>query len=310
MEKKIVIPIDGSVHAMEAVDYASRMTEVIPRLRFVLLHIQPPLSQYLTEEARKKTKARLELETLIRKNEAKAREILEKTAQRMIRKNVDAAHIEQVTRPRQTGVADDILALGLAQAYDAILVGRRGASYLREWLMGSVTANLVENAKVTPVWVVDGNVRNTEIILAADGSQTSLRALDHLAYILSGRPDRKIHVLHARPRFQDFCEITLEEETVKNAEAVFFKDDQRCMRDFLQQAESVLEKNGFGRNQIELQTIEGNLSIAQSLMKYSRDNNFGTLVLGKRGQSRSLFTGSVSRGLLNKTNRAALWVVP
>jgi nucleotide-binding universal stress UspA family protein len=302
MEKKIVIPIDGSVHAMEAVDYASRMTEVIPRLRFVLLHIQPPLSQYLTEEARKKTKARLELETLIRKNEAKAREILEKTAQRMIRKNVDAAHIEQVTRPRQTGVADDILAL--------ILVGRRGASYLREWLMGSVTANLVENAKVTPVWVVDGNVRNTEIILAADGSQTSLRALDHLAYILSGGPDRKIHVLHARPRFQDFCEITLEEETVKNAEAVFFKDDQRCMRDFLQQAESVLEKNGFGRNQIELQTIEGNLSIAQSLMKYSRDNNFGTIVLGKRGQSRSLFTGSVSRGLLNKTNRAALWVVP
>lgn len=95
---------------------------------------------------------------------------------------------------------NDILVLSQAASYDAILVGRRGASYLREWVMGSVTAGLVEHSEVLPIWVVDGDVKTDNIVLAADGSQASLRALDHMIFMLSAKTDRKIHVVHVRPQ--------------------------------------------------------------------------------------------------------------
>jgi hypothetical protein len=43
--KEILIALDHSVQSMEAVHYAARMVAVITPSRFVLLHVQPALSQ-------------------------------------------------------------------------------------------------------------------------------------------------------------------------------------------------------------------------------------------------------------------------
>lgn len=310
MEQKIAIAVDDSVNALEAVHYGALMSNVMPQLKFVLLHIQPALSQYLTEEAQWKQKARTALEEALRKNEAKSQEILENATQRLIHKGVAENRVERLTFPRERGVADDILALSQTKSYDAVLVARRGTSYLREWVMGSVTANLVEHAKDIPVWMVDGQVTSDKVLLAADGSTASLRALDHLAFMLSGRADVKIDVLHIRPRFQDYCEITLEEETVQDAQAALNDDDAVCMDDFYRQALEILDKNGISKDRMDLQTLDGSLSIPRAILKYAQDGQFGTLVMGRRGRSKSVFTGSVSRSLLQKAGNSALWVVP
>jgi nucleotide-binding universal stress UspA family protein len=310
MEKKILVAVDNSVHAMGAVHYAAQMAAVLPELGFTLLHVQPALSQYLTDEAKGKPSARRALEKLMTENDAKARETLEAAAQRMVRKGVQEGRIEQITTPRNKGVADDILALGSVKSYDAILVGRRGSSHLREWLMGSVTANLVEHSGVIPVWVIDGTVASTKVMLAADGSRSTLRALDHLAFMLSGRPSPKIHILHVRPRFKDYCEIVLEEDASRGAETVLRDEDQQCMDDFHRQALAVLGKNGIDQGALNVTTLDGKLSIPRSIRAYARDNGYGTVVLGRRGRSKSPFVGSVSRGLLQKADDMALWVVP
>jgi nucleotide-binding universal stress UspA family protein len=310
MEKKVAVAIDPSVHAMEASHYAAQMAAENPGLRFVLLHVQPAISLYLTDEARRNHKARMALEKAIEQNQAKANEILDAASERMAAKGVEAGHIEKLTIQRNIGVADDILALSQAKDFDAILVGRRGASYLREWVMGSVTANLIEHSRVTPIWVVDGKVASPRVLLAADGSQCALRALDHMAFILSGHADPTIHVVHVQPRFQDYCEIKLPEETVQNAEAVFRQDDQNCMDDFYQQAQAVLDKNGVSPERLQLQSLEASLSVPRTVIQYARQNDFGTIVMGRRGRSNSLFTGSVSRSLLHKTSNLGLWVVP
>jgi nucleotide-binding universal stress UspA family protein len=310
MEKNVLLPIDNSRQTIETIQYAAQMAAVVSPVTFTLLHIQPALSQYLTEEAQRKRGALQALEKVMTENEKMAREILETAAMRMIGKGVDESRIKRMTLPRNTGVADDILALGAAKSYDAILVGRRGASYLRQWLMGSVTANLVEHSELIPIWVVDSTVPSSNILLAADGSQATLRALDHLAFMLSGNHAQAIKMLHIRPRIQDYCEIVLEEEMTQNAETVILNGDQQCMTDFNHQAITVLRKNGLNEDCVEMVTLEGKLSVTRSILNYARDNGFGTVVLGRRGQSNSAFFGSVSRGLLQRAEGMALWVVP
>jgi len=176
--------------------------------------------------------------------------------------------------------------------------------------MGSVTANLVEHSKVIPIWIVDGRIDSTKLLLAADGSYASLRALDHLAFILSGSTNHRISILHIRPRFRDFCKIDLEPDTVERAQSAFLDEDQRCMDDFYPRALKILEKNGISKERLEFKSVDGNLSIPRMIIAYAHANDFGTIVMGRSGRSRGMFTGSVSYGLLQKAAHCALWVVP
>ncbi len=310
MDKKILVAIDESSQSTDTIQYAARMADAIAPATFTLLHVQSALSQYLTDEAQRKPSARQALEKVMAENEKNARSLLEKIAQRMVREGVEANRIEQFTIPRNTGVADDILALGKAKSYDAVLVGRRGASYLRQWLVGSVTANLIEHSDLIPIWMVDGDVTTSKVLLAADGSQSTLRALDHMAFMLSGLPEQTIELLHIRPRLQDYCEISLEEETVQDAESILQDEDQHCMDDFYSRALTVLENNNVARDRLNMTSLDGKLSVPRRILQYAGENGFGTVVLGRRGRSKSSFFGSVSRGLLQKAEDMALWVVP
>jgi nucleotide-binding universal stress UspA family protein len=310
MEKHILIAIDNSRPSIDVVNYASQLNTAIPPITFTLLHVQPAISTYLTEDAQRKPSARRALEKIAAENEKKSEELLKEAAQRLISKGVRESAIHQMTLPRGKGVADDLLSYASTKMVGAILVGRRGTSYLKQWFVGSVTANLVEHSKVIPIWVVDGQVQSNDILLSVDGSQSALRALDHLSFMLSGQPDSAIQLIHVRPILQDYCEIKLDEDNTKAAQSIIWDDDQNCMDDFHSQAITVLKKNGFDISKMKLETLEGNLSVTRAIIGYARENDFGTIVMGRRGKGQSSFFGSVSRGLFQRVENMSLWIVP
>lgn len=82
------------------------------------------------------------------------------------------------------------------------------------------------------------------------------------------------------------------------------------MENFNQQALTILEKNGLDIDCLQLTSLDGKLSVAQSILHHALDNDYGTLVMGRRGRSKSMFTGSVPRSLLQKAESLALWMVP
>jgi len=310
MGKRILIAIDNSRTSIEAVHYAAQLAQAIPPVAFTLFHIQAALSTYLTDEAQHKPSARRALEKVAAENRKKSTELLETAAQRLISKGVDASAIQLMSLPRSKGVADDILSYATAAMVDAILVGRRGASNLRQWLVGSVTANLVEHSQVVPIWVVDGTVGSSDILLAADGSRSSIRALDHLAFMLSGQPATAIKLLHIRPVLQDYCEIKLDGKDTEAAQSVLWDYDRHCMDDFHSQAVTVLQKNGLDIDDMELTTLDGKISVPKAILRYARDKGFGAIVMGRRGRGKSSFFGSISRGVFQRAENMALWVVP
>jgi hypothetical protein len=58
--------------------------------------------------------------------------------------------------------------------------------------IGSVSANIVNNSADTPVWLVDEEGASQDIMVAVDGSESSFKAVDHLAFIVGGNTDLKI----------------------------------------------------------------------------------------------------------------------
>ncbi len=310
MQKKIAIAVDASLHSSHAVQYAGRMAAAIPELHVVLIHVQPTLSGYLLEDAQRSVKADNELKKIIKKNQAAAAVLLEKHKEQMVQAGMPEKRIELKNQVRHISVADDLLAWCQVSSYDALMVGRRGVSYLQGLVMGSVTENLVNHSNLTPIWVVDGQIDSQKILLAVDGSPRALRAADYLAFMLSGSENSRIHMLHVQPRLQDYCEINVPSPSSGQAEAILLDSDQRCLDDFYAQALAVFKRNGFSEDRIDLRIVSNKLLAAKAILEEVRQGNFGTLVIGKRGASKSMFFGSVSRQVVQKAEDLAVWIVP
>jgi nucleotide-binding universal stress UspA family protein len=310
MQKKILVAVDDSPHSRQAVDYAVRLKGLVPGLSFTLLNLQPAVSQFLLDEARRSGRAQAELQRAAGRNAEASRGLLAGYKDVMVRTGVPEAGVELLTLPRHLGVAKDILDQAQIGLFDAILLGRRGISSMQQMFMGSVSAHLIGNSQVIPVWLVDGNVDSARVLAAVDGSESALRAVDHLAFMLSGNPEVKIRFFHVAPRLKDYCGIDFEQKPGDGLEALVSQGDKRCMDDFFSAALAKLAAAGFRESQIETQTATTFVSVGDTILKAAREGGGGTLIMGRRGMNQSFFGGKVSYYVSQKLSDAALWLVP
>ena len=308
MEKKILLAVDDSVHSKNAIQYAVNMASTVNKLTFSLMQVQPAISQYLLDEAEKDLKAKKELKALIRKNGDVSQRILEKHKSRMVKMGIPEKHIDMTTQPRVLGIAKDIMDRAQQGLYDAIVVGRRGLSRIQKAFMGSLTADLLEHSRVVPVWVVDGQVKSPKVILAVDGSESSLRAVDHLSFMVGGNPDAQITLFHVIPRVGEYCVVDFAEK-LGNVDKIVAKGDSRCIDDFYTRAQKKMKKAGIDKDHMEIRVVKRTVNVGKAIVNESQKGRFGTVVVGRRGEGQSFFTGSVSRYVIDKTAGRALWLV-
>lgn len=309
MKKKILLAVDDSAHSRNAVRYAVGMSAFVKDLSFTLFNVQPSISQFLTDEAKTGIKAKMALEQLKKKNAETAQAMLEEHRTRMIKMGVDEEHIDIETRPRKAGLAKDVLEHAQERLYDAIVVGRRGLSSIQEVFMGSLTTNLVEHSKVIPVWIVDGEPTSGKIMIAIDGSESALRAVDHFCFITGNHPDTKVTLFHVVAGLADFCKINVPEND-EAIEEIILKGDKKCIEDFLIHAYKKFKAAGISKEQIEIKEVSAIVNIGKAITEEAEKGDYGTVVLGKRGISKAFFMGSVSNYVLDKTSDRALWLVP
>ncbi|MCK5192806.1 MAG: universal stress protein [Desulfobulbaceae bacterium] len=308
--KKIMIAVDDSLHSKNAVRYAARIPVWVKNMSYVLFHVQPMLSQYLEDEAGTDFKSRNQLNQIKAKNIEASRQLLEQYKSQMVGTGIEESQIQIVTQPRNLGIAKDIIEYALKGKYDALVLGRRGISGLIEFFMGSVSSNIVQNSKVTPVWMIDGNVTPAKILVPIDGSEYSLRAIDHLAFIVSDHSDLNLTFLHVIPKLKNFCEIDFEIKEADAFEDLIIKANQNCIDNFYDLALKKLKEFGIKEDQIEIKTVTQPLSIGAPIVDEVQTGNFDTVVMGRSGINKRFFTGSVTNYVLNNISNAAIWIVP
>jgi nucleotide-binding universal stress UspA family protein len=308
VEKKILLAVDDSVHSRNAIQYAVRMSSVVKDFTWTLFHVQPSISQFLLDEAETDRKAKAELKKIIRKNAESAQAILEKYKAQMTGTGVAEKRISVVTQPKVLGLVKDILDRAERSLYDAIVVGRRGLSRVQKAFMGSVTATLVEHSRVVPVWVVDADVTSTKIMVAVDGSESSLRAVDHLSFMVGENPEIRVTLFHVKPSLRDYSMINFDDKDA-GIDQIIAQGNKRHIDHFYAHAQKKFREAGIQENQIETKVGKCSVNVGKAIVDQAKKGDYGTVVIGRRGASAAFFMGSVSRYVLDRTSSRALWLV-
>lgn len=310
MIKKILIAVDDSIHSKHAIRYAGKISDSVKNMHFTLFHVQPTISQYLLDEAEKDPKSRVELNKIIAKNGEVSQNILEKAKERMVRMGIGDESLNLVTHTRMRGLARDILDYSQSEPFDAIILGRRGLSGIRGAIMGSVSANILEQSKSIPIWLIDGEVDSSKILFAVDGSENSLKAVDHLALIMNNNPDIQILFFHVRPKISDFCPIDFESADSDRIGEIITRGDKKCIDQFFAHALKRLKDAGIDDHQIEVKASNALFNPGKAIIEEAKQGGYGTILIGRRGIDKAFFTGSVSRYVMNQITDKALWIVP
>ncbi len=109
MERKLLLAVDDSRHSRLAAKYACELFVADHNVRFGLLNIQPAVSDFLLEEAKRKVSARRKLELLAQENATHSRKILSDFAAILKDEGIAEDRVKVHTLPRDLGAAKDIL---------------------------------------------------------------------------------------------------------------------------------------------------------------------------------------------------------
>jgi nucleotide-binding universal stress UspA family protein len=293
-KKRILLAFDGSFHAMESARYIGRIP-AFQSMDIVLFHVFTKIPEcYYDLEASTPMGSRMkEIRAWEAQQETEIQKALEKARHLLIEEGVPEAHIHVNMHERQKGIARDITSES-KKGYAAVIVGRKGVSRIRDLVMGSVSAKLLEKLTFVPLIVVGRNAGAPRALVALDRSENSWRASEIAARML-GETD---------------WDLTLA-SVVRGDITECIEEARSAMADVFERVTDRFVKSGIGRERIATRLISGAQSRAAVIVQKADQGGFGTIVVGRRGLSRvkDFFIGRVSNKVIQLARDQAVWVV-
>ena len=94
------------------------------------------------------------------------------------------------------------------------------------------------------------------------------------------------------------------------AREILLDGDRHCIDGFYSQAREIVRRNGLDPDRMKVETVGSRVSITGAILDAARKNRFGTIVVGRRGFKKGKSTGSISRKIVQRASRTAVWLVP
>ncbi len=309
--KKILIAVDGSPQSLEAVSYVA-LNLPPTDFRVNLIHVMPAAPEGLGDLEkegffkRKLHEIHGEWERI---EERAAQASLHEARSFLLKANFREDNVRVILEKRRDGIARDIIAEG-SRGYEAVVVGRKGFSRLRDIFLGSVSCKIVQGIKDVPVWVVGGDVSSKKMLIAVDGSENSRKAVDYAA-TFAATNEARVTLFNVVREFRlNFLDIStprgaeIEMRIVKELE----RDVQKMFASYRKQ----LEQAGVNASRISVKHTLQSRTRAGDILKEAKEGNYGTIVMGRRGLSRvrEFLMGRVTTKVLHRAADFALWIVP
>jgi nucleotide-binding universal stress UspA family protein len=310
MKRNILAAVDGSVFSFNALRYLSHLFTDLEDIFVHLLYIVPTGFQSPDRGWLDDFELMCRIGPKARGLLAKGKRFMEEAVLQLGRRGIAPEQVTTTVRPARGGIAADILFEARNGLYDALLIGRRGIGKLEEMFMGSVSAAIVDTCFDLPIWIVDGKVNSRRFLLPVDGTFNSLKAADHLGFILKDNPYAEITLFHLAALFADEAkkinrqalhEIWGEEWCMAHLE----KDDS-----LYSAPEQLLLEHGISPSRIKRFSKDGGISAPKHILRRSVIDKHGTIVIGRRGKhvKKGILKG-VSENVLRMANGVAVWIV-
>jgi len=299
--RKILLAVDGSDQALEAVRYASHMlpgdcTEI------VLFNVGTGFPEVFWDMKRNplyESKKPKVMEWLA-EYQLGIGEFNEKALHILMKAGFETNAVSVKTQTRKIGILKDIIQESY-QGYNAIIVGRSGMSRLKDLILRSTAYKLAERVKHIPVVIVGGKPVGKKILIALDESIESMRGVSCIG-TLTGTKDPEITIGHClRPSGKSGEDDRAWQQYSENR-----------FRPYIDEATQRLVEAGVNNANISRHFMCVKGSVVQTIMGTALTGKFATIVVGRRedaGFTDTYFLGRVSEYLIKSLDNMAVWVI-
>lgn len=308
MKKKLLIAVDGSIYSSQSLEYIALLFANDSDIHFHLMTCIIA-NEGVMPAASDRRDSLLPDAPGVGKKKLAAQGLLQKATDKLVRLHIPPERINSSVALSGQDIGATIQRQAEQLLVDSILIGRRGLNTLSEMLLGSVSATLIQKCHKIPLWILDGEVPNRNLLAPVDGSLPSMLAIDHLAHIMEGRRDITIFLFH--------CHRFLEKKNEANPEAFYqvwtkewcdlhLADDNHLFRGPTQ----LLIEAGIPEDKIIILPETSDVEAAHGILRQADKHHCGTIVIGRRGDGTAKgILGGVSDRTVKHAQDIALWVV-
>lgn len=306
--RRILIALDGSRQSLDAARYAATMMRPGPGT-IRLLHVFQSVPEdfwALGGEAdwAPKIEEVRDWESQLRE---KRRSFLEAARVRLVEAGFSGHEVTVGLRDREASVLRGIEAEA-ASGFDALVIGRSGASGAGAPTPGSTALKLLEQFKGQGLWVVDGLPETHRVLIALDASDASLAAVDHVGRMVRASPCwiTLLHVVRGISIPRDVMDKGFPFEYRQR----LLEEAENAMKPTFLEARRRLVEAGIAPERVSSRHITGVSSRSGAILEEARNGGFGTIVLGRGGSSRNEppSLGKVCREVCEGASSQAVWI--
>jgi nucleotide-binding universal stress UspA family protein len=305
-DKKILVPLDGSDRAMNTVKYITKI-EPFLNANIVLFHVFSSVPEGFWDLGTdpRSTKTVKQVRAWEIQQRKSVQEYMEFARRLLLNAGVDDDAVKVKIQNRKTGFARDIIREA-QNGYDLVVTRRRGMTGMRGIVLGSVATKLIEKLSFLPLILAGRKPPGNKILLAFDGSEGSRGAVDFVGTTMGGIEFevKLINIVRGQENSQP--EIQRLYAPVRHTEST-----RKQITAQLASAEKKLIDLGFKPDQISTEVISGAASRAAAIVAAAEEQNYGTIVMGRRGHSRVMdfFIGRVTNKVIQLARDRTVWVV-
>jgi len=311
IQKKLLVLVDGSERSIQTAEYVKNFLPVDKNTRIVLFHVFGGVPKEYRELVKNPTCADAvhQLKNLETAQQKQLREYLERVKQILITGGFSEDSVEIRFHPLEKGVARDIIEEA-KKGYSAVVMRRRGMGALTSIILGSVAVKLLQSLTFIPIIIVGQTPPVRKILLAADESPFSMKAVEFVTSMIGG-DDYEVCIFHAIIGLSaisfEMPAVYAEPEMPDNCIEVFKSKVVKLFQDI----KGRLTASGFESEKISEKIISGVYSRSDAIIKEAEDGGYGTIVVGRRGLSKveAFFMGRVGHEVVYGGKKFTVWVV-
>lgn len=310
IRRKILLAVDGSDQAMEAVRYISAVVSH-DRTDIVLFYVGTGFPEVfwdmsgnpLYRSKKKKVMGWLADHQLV------IGEFKERAFKILVDAGFPQDAVNVSTQTKKTEILKDIIQESYRN-YSAIVLGRTGTSWLKDLVVGSMAYKLAKKIKHIPTVVVGGKPESRKILIALDESIQAMRGVSCVA-ALAGAGDLKFTLLHCL-NSPAMLRLSSKRPTSNEDVRTWRKYNKNRFRPYMDEATQRLMDAGIdaGRISCEFEFCKGH--VIQKIIETASTGNFGTIVVGRREAAsfaQAHIRGRFSEKLIRSLENIAVWVV-
>lgn len=290
---KILLAYDGSNLAQDAVTYIG---EVFPsdRTQVVIFYVETkiPRSFWHMEKELDFRFQTPEIRAGMAARKKAVNTAMEKAENSLLNAGFPASSIQTRVHIKNQGIVQDIVDES-HQGYDALVIGRKGHSRIKDFLVDSLPIKLLGKIQNIPLIVVGKQPSHKNVLVAFDGTRAIMKAVKSMSSLINTE-GCKLLLCHSQHPRRLFGKLQEEEPS----------EMFNLSLDYFLEA-------GFTNDQVSFEIMEGEKNPTHCILNKARYGDYGTIVIGRRGLTafKRIFLNRVGNKIFRNAGNHVVWIV-